>query len=138
MILGKFGTNLGAIWEASWATIVTVLILLALYGFAYDHQLTTYRTKKYWEELYTPLAIGIYLIATMIGVAFILGVQTAFLIILCFLASGAPFVVSSLWRYRHQQLLREEFMKSNPTRSKTKPRKEKNNDHQTPRTRQQR
>ena len=122
MIWANSGTNPGVMLLA----IAFVLSLLALFGFTYNFLLAEYRAKNNWEELYTPLAIGIYLIGTLAGAAFVVGIQIAFIVTLCFVASGAPFIIGSLSRYAQQQKQLNEFLKNLKT-GKTTKRKETTN-----------
>ena len=78
--------------------IIAVCVSLAAFGVAYN-ALVAYLEREVPEHGYTAFLVVGGVMATLIGAAFIVGLTSTLLIGLCFIASGLPMIIGSVWRW---------------------------------------
>ncbi|NOZ27989.1 MAG: hypothetical protein GXP39_08055 [Chloroflexi bacterium] len=82
--------------------IIAVCVSLAAFGIAYN-AMVEYLEREVPEHGYTSFLVVGGVMVTLIGAAFIVGLIPALLVSLCFIASGLPMIIGSVWRWLRQR-----------------------------------
>lgn len=84
-----FGLHSGA--------ILAVFGGLVLFGIGYN-AFVAWAERKGYTEGYLSLVVALGVAVTLAGVA-VLSIEAALITLICFVASGTPMIVGSIWRY---------------------------------------
>lgn len=86
----------------NWQVFGSVFALLLLFGCLYA-TLVNYMARKGVEDGQTAWLVVVGVAVTLVGSAFVVGVQVALLVAGCFVASGLPMVTEYVWRNWHNR-----------------------------------